>query len=157
MSFARKCISGWLFNSDVHVNIFLSPQKDEIEPSAISSVLRFPSYNFLSKIINNTKLNRKYIAAYFAIKDKPKNKPNNKKLIANLKNQIHSQNNEFQNLKHKIFALNHEVKGLQDQILILEEKFRNLSEDKQDHAIQEWLQSLEKNGIIQVIKHGGNN
>jgi len=38
-------------------------------------------YVFLSKIINNTKLNRKYIAAYFAIKDKPKNKPNNKKLI----------------------------------------------------------------------------
>ena len=82
---------------------------------------------------------------------------NNKKLIANLKNKIHSQNNEFQNLKHKIFALNHEVKGLQDQILILEEKFRNLSEDKQDHAIQEWLQSLEKNGNIKVIKHGGNN
>ena len=82
---------------------------------------------------------------------------NNKKLISNLKNQIHSQNNEFQNLKHKIFALNHQVKGLQDQILILEEKFRNLSEDKQDHAIQEWLQSLEKNGIIQVNKHGGNN
>ena len=82
---------------------------------------------------------------------------NNKKLISNLKNQIQSQNNEFLNLKHKIFALNHQVKGLQDQILILEEKFRNLSEDKQDHAIQEWLQSLEKNGIIQVIKHGGNN
>ena len=82
---------------------------------------------------------------------------NNKKLIANLKNQIHSQNNEFQNLKHKIFALNHQVKGLQDQILILEEKFRNLSEDKQDHAIQEWLQSLEKNGNIKVIKNGGNN
>ena len=82
---------------------------------------------------------------------------NNKKLIANLKNQIHSQNNEFQNLKHKIFALNHQVKGLQDQILILEEKFKNLSEDKKDHAIQEWLQSLEKNGNIQVIKHGGQN
>ena len=82
---------------------------------------------------------------------------NNKKLIAKLKNKIHSQNNEFQNLKHKIFALNHQVKGLQDQILILEEKFRNLSEDKQDHAIQEWLQSLEKNGNIQVIKHGGQN
>ena len=62
---------------------------------------------------------------------------NNKKLISNLKNQIQSQNNEIQNLKHKIFALNHQVKGLQDQILILEEKFRNLSEDKQDHAIQE--------------------
>ena len=61
------------------------------------------------------------------------------------------------NLKHKIFAINHQVKGLQDQILILEEKFRNLSEDKQDHAIQEWLRSLEKNGIVQVIKHGGNN
>ena len=82
---------------------------------------------------------------------------NNKKLIANLKNQIHCQNNEFQNLKHKIFALNYQVKGLQDQILILEEKFRNLSEDKQDHAIQEWLQSLEKNGNIKVIKDGGNN
>ena len=82
---------------------------------------------------------------------------NNKKLIANLKNQIQSQNNEFQNLKHKIFALNHQVKGLQDQILILEEKFKNLSEDKKDHAIQEWLQSLEKNGNIQVIKHRGQN
>ena len=82
---------------------------------------------------------------------------NNKKLISNLKNQIQSQNDEFLNLKHKIFALNHQVKGLQDQILILEEKFRNLSEDKQDHAIQEWLQSLEKNGNIKVIKHGGNN
>ena len=63
----------------------------------------------------------------------------------------------FKSLKHKIFALNHQVKGLQDQILILEEKFRNLSEDKQDHVIQEWLKSLEKNGNIQVIKHGGNN
>ena len=60
-------------------------------------------------------------------------------------------------MQDKIFALNHQVKGLQDQILILEEKFRNLSEDKQDHAIQEWLQSLEKNGNIKVIKHGGNN
>ena len=34
---------------------------------------------------------------------------------------------------------------------------RNLSEKKQDHAIQEWLQSLEKNGNIKVIKNGGNN
>ena len=82
---------------------------------------------------------------------------NNKKLISNLKNQIHSQNNEFQNLKHKIFALNHQVKGLQDQILILEEKLRNLSQDKQDHAIQEWLQRLEKNGNIQVTQNGGKN
>ena len=82
---------------------------------------------------------------------------NNTKLISNLKNQLQSQNNEFLHLKHKIFALNHQVKGLQDQILILEEKCRNLSEDKQDHAIQEWLQSLEKNGNIKVIKHGGNN
>ena len=82
---------------------------------------------------------------------------NNKKLISNLKNQIQSQNNEIQKLKHKIFAINHQVKGLQDQSLILEEQFRNLSEDKQDHAIQEWLQSLEKNGNIKVIKHGGNN
>ena len=49
------------------------------------------------------------------------------------------------------------MKGLQDQILILEEKYRNLSENKQDHAIQEWLKSLEKNGNIQVIKHGGGN
>ena len=53
-------------------------------------------------------------------------------------------------MQDKIFALNHQVKGLQDQILILEEKFRNLSEDKQDHAIQEWLQSLEKNGNIKI-------
>ena len=82
---------------------------------------------------------------------------NNKKLISNLKNKIQSQNNEFLNLNHKIFALNHQVKGLQDQFLILEEKFKNLSEDKKDHAIQEWLQSLEKNGNIKVIKHGGNN
>ena len=82
---------------------------------------------------------------------------NNKKLIANLKNQIHCQNNEFQNLKHKIFALNYQVKGLQDQILILEEKFKNLSENNQNKTIQEWLHSLEKNGNIQVIKDGDNN
>ena len=82
---------------------------------------------------------------------------NNKKLISHLKNQVYGHNNEVKSLQDKIFALNHQVKGLQDQILILEEKFRNLSEDKQDHAIQEWLQSLEKNGNIQVIKHGGEN
>tara|TARA_B100000965_G_C18950924_1_gene481342 strand:+ start:65 stop:445 length:381 start_codon:yes stop_codon:yes gene_type:complete len=38
-------------------------------------------YVFLSKIINKNKLKTKYIAAYFATKDKPKNKPNSKKLI----------------------------------------------------------------------------
>ena len=82
---------------------------------------------------------------------------NNKKLISHLKNQVYGHNNEVKSLQDKIFALNHQVKGLQDQILILEEKYRNLSESKQDHAIQEWLQSLEKNGNIKVIKHGGNN
>ena len=41
--------------------------------------LKIPSV-FLSIIINIKKLNKKYIAAYFAKNAKPKNNPNNKKL-----------------------------------------------------------------------------